>query len=209
VTWRGFAGLLDEPSVLRAVGWSLPMATFLGALAAVALSSRGLGVALGGGVLAFASGVLVIAGGTLAVTHVAANAGGRLLMPSGSSTRSQEEFSREQALVARGEVREALALLRDRLSGDPSNVHLCLFAAEVHARDAGDAEGAEALFRRVQEQASASAAQDLHATNRLLDLYLGPLDSRTRAEGQLRRLLERHPGSRAAKHAEHLLRNGL
>ena len=45
------------------------------------------------------------------------------------------------------------------------------------------------------------------ATNKLVDLYLGPLKDPGRALVELRRLADRYPGSTAAKHAKMAIAN--
>ncbi|HKG92203.1 MAG TPA: hypothetical protein VKA84_09940, partial [Gemmatimonadaceae bacterium] len=57
------------------------------------------------------------------------------------------------------------------------------------------------LFREVQSIPGVPAQRDLYASNRLVDLYRGPLGDEGRALVELRRLAERHPKSPEAAYA--------
>jgi hypothetical protein len=189
---------VHDPAALRAFGWALPMAAFLGVLAFASLLDVGLGVALLGGLAAFVGGTLLIGGAAALFTHLLARGGAGLLLPSGVSSAGGEEFSRERALVAAGKLDVALALMERRREEEPGNVALLLLLADTYARDAGKPRRAEPLFRAARKLKGCSAGEDLYATNRLVDLYLGPLGQPGAASRELRRIVERHPRSRAA-----------
>jgi hypothetical protein len=55
---------------------------------------------------------------------------------------------------------------------------------------------------RLRKAADATRADELYATHRLVDLYLGPLGDESRAMSELRRLVERFPGTRDAEGAQ-------
>jgi hypothetical protein len=189
---------LDDPAVLRALGWSLPFSAALGGLGFVGMLGHGFVVAIVVGGLAFGLGVLVVGGAALVLIDATARAGAWLLLPSGNSTPGEEELSRERALVAAGRVDEALRVLERRRAEEPGNVALVLFTAELWAREGGDPRRAAHFFRAAREMRGVPPERDLYATNRLIDLYLGPLDDRAAAVRELHRLRERHPGSREA-----------
>lgn len=69
-----------------------------------------------------------------------------------------------------------------------------LHAAELYVQ-AGDARRAEALLREVQAQPARTDAHHLRASNRLVDLYLGPLAEPGKALRELRRLADEHAGT--------------
>jgi hypothetical protein len=197
---------LEDLTILRAFVWSLP-AAIIGALSVfVLLMEYGVLLALPGAVLAFFAIIGVIVGGSQAMAHGGARAAASLVLPSGSSTPAVRDFSLEKSLVIRGRVAEAMHSLEAQLSAAPDDPELCIFAADLYAREAREPRRAEPLFRRAREAPKVSAGQDHYATQRLIDLYLGPLDDEARAAGELRRLIERHPGTRTAAYAEGALR---
>ena len=142
----------------------------------------------------------------LALTEKVGEGLASFYFPSGRSTPAPKDFSEEKALVARGRVDAALAMVEARLHATPDDAEVCIFAADLHAREAGQPRQAESLFRRARDSRRVTAAQDLYATQRLIDLYLGPLEDEPRAAGELRRLMEKHPATTAARHAATALR---
>jgi hypothetical protein len=128
-----------------------------------------------------------------------------LVMPSGKSTAYDEQFSFQEAMVARGDVAGALesyeAIIAERRDVALPRVR----AAELYARDARDPKRAAELFRSVRDLAGASRSDVLYASNRLVDLYLGPLDDAGRAQVELRRVVECFPGTSAATRAREAL----
>lgn len=118
---------------------------------------------------------------------------------SGASTPSTEDYSREQALVMRGEIDEAFASFEKIIAGDPNAVRARTEAAELYARKK-NYERAAVLFREIQRVPGVPAGSDVYASNRLADLYLGPLSSPEKALAELRGLVRRHPNSKAAAH---------
>lgn len=100
----------------------------------------------------------------------------------------------------------AVSALEVRLASHPDDAALCLFLADVYARDARDPAKAERLFLRARETPGAAKTVDYHATTRLVDLYLGPLDEPARAAAELERMRRLHPGTQGAVHAETALK---
>jgi hypothetical protein len=200
--------LLDFENLhdLKAFTLSLQPAALMGGLAFAALVQRGFLVALAGGVLAFVGTMAVTGLIALTIAHNYTRGVMSFLAPSGRSTPSPDDYSYEKALLARGKVDEALLALDVRLANRPDDAALCLFAADAYAREGRNPAKAERLYRRVREMEGASPEQDYRATNRLIDLYMGPLDDPTRAEAELERIRFRHAGTTAAAHAEQALR---
>jgi hypothetical protein len=196
---------LDDPETLRALGRAAPPSAFLGVLAFAWLLRHGVVAAVLGALLGFGAGIFLLGGGSAGLSHLVARAAAAFLLPSGNSSPGEEEFSRERALVAAGKVNEALGMMERRREAEPANAALVLLLAETYARDAGQPRRAVPLFRAVREMDGVSPERDLYATNRLVDLYLGPLEDRAGAARELRRILRRHPGSRAAAEVKRLL----
>ena len=61
------------------------------------------------------------------------------------------------------------------------------------------------FFKEGRELAGNNRSRELYATQRLIDLYLGPLGDDVRALVELRRLVERFPGTKEAAAARNVL----
>jgi tetratricopeptide (TPR) repeat protein len=126
-------------------------------------------------------------------------------MVNGTSTPYVEQYSYQQALVMKGEVDEALASFEDIIANKPEAVSPRIKAAELYVSERKNHQRAADLFREVQRLPSITAGEYVYATNRLVDLLLGPLADPGRALVELRRLIDRHPTSGAAVHARSTL----
>ncbi|MBA3889867.1 MAG: hypothetical protein H0X64_04995 [Gemmatimonadaceae bacterium] len=156
-----------------------------------------LGVLLFSAVLGFVLGMLMVR----TVVHGSAKLVAGSVMPSGGTTPSQADYSREDAMLMQRDVRGALERYEAMIAADPRLVGARLRAADIHAREGNDPGRAEALFREVQRISGVAKSDDLYASNRLVDLYEGPLANTGRAMVELRRIIERYPGTRAADDA--------
>ncbi len=197
---------LEDPATLRTFVWSIPASLVVSSTLFFVLLKHGFLLALPAAMVVFGAMLLALTGATTAMAHGGARAAASLVLPSGSSTPVVRDFSLEKSLVIRGRVAEAAESLERQLAAAPGDPELCIFAAELYARDAREPGRAEPLFRRAREARNVSAGPDHDATQRLIDLYLGPLDDEARAAEELRRLIDRHPGTRTAKYAEGTLR---
>lgn len=196
----------NDPNTLRAMMRSLPVSSIAAGFTLWQLSRFGTVVAMIGAALAFVvAGALAFAT-VLGMSGAASRAAMSFVAPSGGSTPSPDDYSQIKSLLARGKVAEALTELDVQLRLRPTDPALCLFAADVAARQARDPRAAEQLYLRVRGMEGASRDQDYAATNRLIDLYMGPLDDPTRAAAELERMKARHPNTTAAAHAEKALR---
>lgn len=119
----------------------------------------------------------------------------------GVSTPYREQFSYQHALVMQGRLDEALESFETIIAEQPLAADARIRAAELYARDKRDAGRAAVLFREVQRIESGTNGEFIYATNRLVDLYTGPLAEPGRALVELRRLIERFPGTPTAEHA--------
>jgi len=132
----------------------------------------------------------------------AGEAFGRIVLPTGDSTPYEHQYSREDAMAARGDIAGALESLEAAIAGTPltalTGVNVRIRAAELYMTRGADIDRAAALFREVRAFAGATASQDLYVSNRLIDLLLGPLQQPARALVELRRIVERYPSSAAA-----------
>jgi len=151
----------------------------------------------------------VIGGGAvrwvaLAVTSGASRGIAAFLFPSGASVPYEATFSAHDALEAAGNVAGAVAAYEDTLQREPGNARALRQAAELHVR-AGDPVRAAEIFSELR-RISPSREDELYATQRLADLYLGALGDDGRAMVELRRLSERFDGTREGAGAREALR---
>ena len=148
-----------------------------------------------GAVVGF-SGLLI--GGT-------AGKGWKHVMVDGSTTPYEEQYSHQQSLVMRGQLDDALASFEAIVQGNPDAVKPRVRAAELYSREKGNHARAAQLLTEVQRIPAAGVGDFVYATHRLVDLYTGPLNEPGRAMVELRRLIERLPGSPAAEQARDAL----
>jgi hypothetical protein len=123
----------------------------------------------------------------------------------GSSTPYERQFSYEQSLVMKGRVDDAIASFEAVIATEPELIAPRIKAAELYAREKKDPQRAAELFRDVLRSPLITAGENVYATNRLVDLCIGPLNDPGRAFVELRRLIETRPSSDAAEHARRSL----
>jgi hypothetical protein len=124
---------------------------------------------------------------------------------SGASTPYVEQFSYQQALVMQGKVDDALESYEAIINERPGRVDAHIRAAELYASEKRNWKRAAELFRDAQAIPTISVGEDVYVTNRLVDLYTGPLATPSRALIELRRLIDRYPDSVGAGHAREVL----
>lgn len=205
--WTERVGL-EDPVALRAFAWSLPISFLAGVVVLWSAWEQGMLVAVAAGLVASVVIEAVGVAATVGIATFVGSAAGRVLLPTGRSTPSVEDFSLEKSLVIRGMVADAVRHLETRMRAEPSNLALRLFLADLYAGEARQPLSAERLYLGVKREAATTAAQHLHATNRLIDLYGGALRDADAAAREMRDLAERHPGSRGAAFAADALRDG-
>ncbi len=123
------------------------------------------------------------------------------VMYSGASTPYVEQFSLQEALVQQGKVPDALASYEELIASLPGRADVRLKAADLYVTSGTDVQRAAALFREVQRLPDSASGQGIYASNRLVDLLLGPLNDPGRALVELRRIVEVYPNTRAAEQA--------
>lgn len=135
----------------------------------------------------------------------AAGKGWKHIMVDGSTTPYEEQYSHEQSLVMRGRIDDALASFEAILQRNPDAANPRIRAAELYSREQGNHVRAAQLLSDVQRIPSVGVGDLVYATHRLVDLYTGPLNQPGRAMVELRRLIERLPGSPSANQAREAL----
>lgn len=118
----------------------------------------------------------------------------------------EETFSYEDSLLARGNHAEAIAAFERHVAEGTGGIRVMIRTADLHVQH-GDCKRAVELYRDAQRRPNVSPESHMYVTNRLVDLYTGPLANADAAISELRRLIAAHPSSDAAKHARTALVN--
>ena len=119
----------------------------------------------------------------------------------------QEQFSQQQALVMRERYADALELFEQQIAQTPGEPRVRIAAADLYATHGKNASRAAELYREVQRMPNIQAGHEIYASNKLADLYLGPLKAPGKALVEFRRLASRYPNSVAAKNAQLAISN--
>jgi hypothetical protein len=127
---------------------------------------------------------------------------GTFIQPKGEYKR---DYSFEDSLVVRGDVAGALASFADIARAEPDNLEVRLRSAELH-RKQSSFEEASTLYREVQTKAQ-RPRDDVHASLRLIDLYLIWPEHEGRSMRELKRLIDKYPGTEIEKRSKAALAN--
>jgi hypothetical protein len=123
------------------------------------------------------------------------------LQPSGSSTPYEKQYSLQQSMAIRGDVAGAIASYEEIIVQDPANVEARVRVAELYAGKGANPKRAAEVLVEARKVPGITPARDLYISNRLVDLFRGPLNEQGRALVELRRLVQLHPTSRDAQFA--------
>ncbi|MGI8618397.1 MAG: tetratricopeptide repeat protein [Gemmatimonadaceae bacterium] len=156
-----------------------------------------------GGLLGFLIVGFVSWFGIIGVSAAAGGSFSAFIQPQGTY---QETFSYEDSLLARGNHAAAIAAFERHVAEGTGGVPVVIRTADLQAKHGNPKRAAE-LYRDAQQKPSISPESHMYATNRLIDLYMGPLSNAEAAVSELRRLIATHPSSDAAKHARTALVN--
>src|SRR5690348_10773092 len=208
-TWRAvsFTTMHEEPTAYRrtlfdrhgAAAADLLRAWVYGAMVfglvfgAVALTARSMSffVLLIAAIAAFGTAMASLSIGR------AAGGAAKAFTQGTATTPYEEQYSYQQALVMQGKVNEALASFEDVIAASPHAVLPRVRAAELYAQHDGARRAAE-LLREALRSPNLTAGEDVYVTYRLVDLLAGPLGDPGRACVELRKLIDRYPGSATA-----------
>ena len=122
------------------------------------------------------------------------------LWPNRGAAPREATWSHIEAMAAAGDVAGALGAYEQAIASEPTAIVPRAQAAELYARGTDHARAA-ALFAEIRRLPGCTAQQDLYATQRLIDLYDGPLAEPGKSLTELRRIVERHRDSREAPFA--------
>ena len=200
-TWSDEMGP-EGADLFRALNWMIiPLVSGIGIGVALAFK-RGLppsnGLALTYIVVGGLLGGIIFGGGAFlfvwGVSQGAGEAIGSFVQPMAEYKR---DYSREDSLVAKGDIAGAIESFRVIAAAEPDNLEARLRAAELH-RQKSEFEEASALYREVQAKAQ-RPRDDIHASLRLIDLYTIWPEHEGRSMRELRRLVDKYPGSEVEK----------
>lgn len=156
-------------------------------------------------VLGFVGGTLIAVYVTSFIVEAGAGLALRTLQPDGSTTPYAFDFSQIESHVVRGDFAAAAVLWTDAIAERPGDAEVRVRAGDFFAGPGADPAKAHALFREVQGLPSAPPERVLYVSQRLVDLYLGPLGDKGRAVVELRRIIDRWPNSAPARHGREAL----
>jgi tetratricopeptide (TPR) repeat protein len=110
-------------------------------------------------------------------------------------------YSHIAALEARGDIAGALTAWEEAIAASPDALAARLNAAELYTRKANNHVRSAELYREVQSHTNSNDEMRRYTSQRLIDLYLGPLNDQGRALVELRKVADRWPGTREAEGA--------
>lgn len=125
-----------------------------------------------------------------------------ILHPGRGGEAAPPGYSHAEALAAAGRMTEAEAAFEALHAERGDRVDVLHAEIAWQLKPGGSVERAKILLQRLRKAAGATRADELYATQRLIDLYLGPLHDTDRAMSELRRIIQQFPGSRDAEGAQ-------
>ena len=146
-------------------------------------------------------GMFIVWLGVLWFPHASSEGFLGFLWPNRGEAVRQASYSHIEAMAAAGDVARALGEYERVIAAEPSAIVPRAQAAELYAKGSDYARAA-ALFAAIRKIPGCSPQNDLYATQRLIDLYDGPLDQPAKSLTELRRIVDRHAESREAAFAK-------
>ena len=166
------------------------------------VQARGL---LPGGLLVLLLGGLVLGLIAWAINYSLLSGSARIAtgvhMPSGDTTAYVPTFSHIEAIEIRGDLEGAAQAWAAACVEFPTNALVWVKAADFHLRLRKDAATALTHFQTVRTLPGASLELVRYAQAKIVDLHLGPLADEGRALVEMRRLIDRFPGTIEADQA--------
>lgn len=126
----------------------------------------------------------------------AADAVGRVLMPSGSSTPSVNTHSNIEAMAMRGQYAKAAEAYKAAIAADPLDLVACEKLGQMAMRDMQDWQLAVFAYREAERRAAGEKAKVAFGTI-VAELYRDKLNEPRRAVVELARLVNSYPAAPA------------
>lgn len=149
-------------------------------------------------------GTAVLYGGIIWLPRASAEGFLSFLWPNKGEAVREAGYSHIQAMAAAGNVAGALEAYEAEIAAAPDAIAPRAQAAELYAQGSDPARAAR-LFAEIRRIPGCSRQHDLYATQRLVDLYDGPLKQPQKSLTELRRIVELHADSREAPFAREAL----
>ena len=124
----------------------------------------------------------------------------QIYMPGAAGSYAQTH-SHIDALEARGNFQGAADEWEKVAIAQPGNAWPFIRAGELYMRSLGEPARALERFRLARDASGISVEHHLYVTQKIVDLYLGPLNDPGRALVELSRLAQQRPGTREAAFA--------
>jgi hypothetical protein len=124
-----------------------------------------------------------------------------IYMPTGASTPYSTQYSHIDAIEARGEIRDAIDNWEAAAAAEPLNPWPLIRAGELYMRTLKEPATALERFKSARAVPTIAVEHHLYVTQKMVDLYLGPINDRGRGLVELRRLIETYPDRREAQFA--------
>jgi hypothetical protein len=164
---------------------------------------------LPGGLIVTLLGASVLGGIAWGINYALMRSGDKLgnsvYAPSGDTTKYIPTFSHIEAMEIRGDFAGAERAWDDACLEHPSNALVLVKSADFQLRLKKDPAAALERFRRVREMQGASSELIRYASQKVIDIHLGPLADEGRALVELRRMVELYPGTREAADAREVI----
>jgi hypothetical protein len=118
--------------------------------------------------------------------------------PSGDTTKYTPTYSHIEALEVKGDLEGAAAAWDAAVAENPGHALTLVRAGDFHLRLRNDPAAALLRYQQVRALGSGGADAQRYVQQKIVDLYLGPLQDDGRAMVELRRLIDAFPGTREA-----------
>lgn len=196
---------MQQNSGLTALERGIPQGVFGGVIGLFFTGLLQAGQHLPGGAIVLLLGGLVLGGIAWGINYALISGGARIAtgirMPSGDSTAYAPTFSQIEAIEIRGDLEGAAQAWTDACREHATNAIVWVKAGDFHLRVRKDPATALTHFRTVRDLPGASSELVRYAQAKIVDLHLGPLADEGRALVEMRRLIDRFPGTLEAEQA--------
>ena len=157
------------------------------------------------GALVMLAGGVILGGIAWGINYALLSTGERfatqVYAPSGGTNPYTPTFSHIDALEIRGDLDGAAAAWKESCAEYPGNALAWVKAGDFHLRSRQDPAAALQHYRHVRDMPEANPQLIRYASQKLVDIYLGPLADEGRAMVELRRLIDRFPGTHESDEA--------
>lgn len=124
-----------------------------------------------------------------------------IYMPSGAGSAYTTQYSHIDTLEARGNYRGAVDAWEAAAIAEPQNPWPLIRAGEIYMRTLSEPATALERFKVAREVATITLDHRLYVTQKIVDLYLGPINDPGRALFELRRMVDTYPQRRESHFA--------